>query len=145
MDKCKFYVSKIKYLKKINNAKGWRPGLERSSVIQNTPASTNIAKLQVFLGLTNYYQVYTNNIPGLRAPLKELLKKKKKKWNWTEKMPGSFPKNKRHADIRTIPTHFNPKEKLILASDASNVGIGAVLLYEDKLGSQRLLLKQVED
>ena len=32
-------------------------------------------------------------------------------------------------------THFDPKMELILASDASNVGIGAVLLHKNKLGA----------
>ena len=37
-------------------------------------------------------------------------------------------------------THFDPKAELILVSDASNIGIGTVLLHEDKLGGIKALM-----
>ena len=40
------------------------------------PAPDNITKLQAFLGLVNYYNLYILQLYKLRAPLNELLKKK---------------------------------------------------------------------
>ena len=42
----------------------------------------------------------------LHAPLPNELLKKEKKWIWIKKMSGSFPKNKRSADIRAISYTF---------------------------------------
>ena len=80
VDKCEFYMLKIKYLEQIIITKGQRPNLKRLSAIQNTPAPTNIAELQAFLGLANYDHVYINNIHDLHALLNEQLKKEKR-WN----------------------------------------------------------------
>ena len=56
---------------------------------------------------------------------------KGKKWNWTEKYQETFQRIKTSV---LFLTHFDQMAELILASDPSNGGIGAVLLYKDKLG-----------
>ena len=51
-------------------------------------------------------------------------------------MLGSFPMNKRHAEIRAIPYTFWPKGRV----DASNVGIGAVILQKDKFRGMKAVV-----
>ena len=55
------------------------------------PAPDNIALLQRFHGLANYYQVFIQNLHDLRACLKELLKKDKL-WDWTAEYLEAFEK-----------------------------------------------------
>ena len=60
-------------------------------------------------------------------------KKKKKKWKWTDKCQGSFQRIKDLLMSELFLTHFDSKMKSILASDASNVGIGFVILQKRQI------------
>ena len=73
--KCDFFMEKIKYFGHIIDWDGRRPDPDRVAAIKDMPAPNNIATLQSFLGLTNYYQIFIPNMYDLRAPLNELLKK----------------------------------------------------------------------
>lgn len=74
-EKWEFSLPKIKYLGQIIDENGHRPDPSRADVIQNMPPLTNISTLQAFGGLTNYYQMYITNIPKVRVPLNNLLRK----------------------------------------------------------------------
>ena len=56
--KCDFFIEKIKYLGYIINRDGRRPDPDRAAAIKDMLAPNNIATLQSFLGLTNYYQTF---------------------------------------------------------------------------------------
>ena len=73
--KCEFFLEEIRYLGHIIDKDGRRPDPERSAAIKNMPAPHNVATLQSFLGLANYYQVFISGMHELRAPLNNLLKK----------------------------------------------------------------------
>ena len=80
--KCYFFMEKIKYLGHIIDRDGRRPDPGRAAAIKDMSAPNNIATLQSFLGLANYYQIFIPNMYDLHALLNELLKKDKL-WEWT--------------------------------------------------------------
>ena len=51
-EKCKFFMSPIKYLRQIINAKGQIPNPERVEAIKTSLVSNNLTNLHAFLGLT---------------------------------------------------------------------------------------------
>ena len=53
--KCDFLMEKIKYFGHIIDKDGKRPDPERTAAIKDMPASDNIASLQSFIRLVNYY------------------------------------------------------------------------------------------
>ena len=65
----------------------------------------------------------------LRASLNRLLSKNKK-WCWTKECDYAFNKIKKCLLSDLALAHYNPKKELIVASDASDYGIGAVLLHK---------------
>lgn len=58
-NKCDFFMKEIKYLGHIIDEEGRRPDPERSTAIKKMPAPKNLAELQSFLCLVNYYQEYS--------------------------------------------------------------------------------------
>ena len=50
-----FFLSKIKYLGQVYDEKGRAPDPNRADVIKYNPTPTNVAALQPFWGLANYY------------------------------------------------------------------------------------------
>lgn len=131
-EKCDFFMKKIKYLGQIIDKEGRRPDPQRTEAIEKMPAPDSVTKLKSFLGLVQYYAIYIPNIHNLRAPLNELLKKGVK-WNWNKECESAFQNIKRCLLSDLALAHFNPEKELILATDASDYGVGAVLLhkYED--------------
>ena len=67
LEKCEFCMNKIEYLGQIIDHKGRRPNPKRMEAIKNMPIPDNITKLQSFLGLANYYNLYIPNMHELRV------------------------------------------------------------------------------
>ena len=135
-EKCEFFMQEIQYLGQIINKEGRKPDPRRTDAIKNMPAPDNVAKLQSFLGLAQYYGIYIPKMYELRAPLNELLKKNVK-WVWTEDCEKAFKKIKNYLLSDLALAHYDPERPLILATDASNYGIGAVILHRYEDGSTK--------
>ena len=83
-----------------------------------------------FLGMAGYYRKFCKNFSGIAEPLTNLLKKSTK-FKWNDKCQDAFDRLK--AILKSAPVLLAPDfDKCFkLAVDASDVGIGAVLLQED--------------
>ncbi|XP_062537789.1 uncharacterized protein K02A2.6-like [Armigeres subalbatus] len=97
--------------------------------IDKIPAPTNVTELRSFLGAVNYYGRFVRNIHELRQPLDQLLKKDVK-WQWNDRCQQSFKKFKAILQSELLLTHYDPTLPIIVAADASNTGIGAVILHK---------------
>ena len=93
------------------------------------PTPSNVAALQSFLGLANYYNSYIPNMHIQRAPLNHLLKKDIK-WNWMDECKKAFEKLKTVLTPNLALTHYNPNKQIYVASNTSNFGLGAVILHK---------------
>ena len=129
-------MNKIKYLGYIIDKVRRRPDPERATAIKNMPAPDNVTTLQSFLRLTNYYQSFIKNLHDLRAPLNEL-PKKDKKWRWTPECQTAFDQIKKALTSDLFLTHYDPKLKIIVASDASSYGVGACILHKMPDGTKK--------
>ena len=129
LEKCEFCMNKIEYLGQIIDHEGRRQNPKRTEAIKNMPILDNVTKLQSFLGLANYYNLYIPNMHELRVPLNKLLSKNKK-WCRMKECDNAFNKIKKCLLSDLALAHYVPKKELIVASDTSDYGIGAVLLYK---------------
>ncbi|XP_073224764.1 uncharacterized mitochondrial protein AtMg00860-like [Cicer arietinum] len=89
------------------------------------PTPKNMKQLRGFLGLTGYYRRFIQAYARLAAPLTKLLKKDG--YLWTDVTETTFSKLKEAmilALVLGLPDFVQP---FILETDASGVGIGAVL------------------
>ena len=82
-DQMWFFMEKIKYLGYIVGKDGKSSHPERAVAIKDILAPDNIASLQSFQGLINYYQIFISNMHDFLALLNELLKSDKP-CVWTE-------------------------------------------------------------
>ena len=95
------------------------------------PTPTNVAALKSFSGLANYYNSYIPNIHILRALLNHLLKKDLNRIRRTKVKKKTFKKLKTVLTSNLALTHYNPNKQIYVASDASNFGLGAVILHKE--------------
>ncbi|KAJ8713190.1 hypothetical protein PYW08_008494 [Mythimna loreyi] len=133
-DKCEFFKDEIKYLGYIINRNGLKKDSSKVKAIVDAPVPSNIATLQSFLGLVNYYRNFVPRASSILSPLYDLLKKGAK-WHWTAIHQNAFNEIKKCLTSEQVLTHFDPNSKIILTVDASPFGLGAVL---SQVGSDML-------
>ena len=96
-------------------------GLHDDNVRKIMEAARPTTKKQVraFMGLANYYREYVPNFAAVTVPLTDLLKKGQ---------PNAFQTVRTLLTRRPILRLPDPKGTFILRTDASNDGVGAVLM-----------------
>ena len=134
--KCSFLGSKIEYLGHVIDAEGIHPTSDKVKAIQEAPPPANISQLRSFLGLLNYYNRFLPNLATKLTPLYSLLNKCQK-WTWGPEQEEAFRCAKEVLQSDSLLVHFDPSKPLVLACDASNYGIGAVLSHILEGGKER--------
>ncbi|XP_063600361.1 uncharacterized protein LOC134776542 [Penaeus indicus] len=130
--KCELGKTTLEYLGHIVGEGQLKPTVEKTINIIDTPPPTSKKQVRSFLGLSGYYRRYIENYASIAAPLTELVKKSApSKVTWREEHQRAFDRLKyalSDKPILKLPDINNP---FILRTDASEVGLGAVLLQED--------------
>ena len=135
-EKCQFFLQSIRYLGFIFDEHGRRPDPENIAAIQRMPAPKDIGTLRSFLGLISHYSSFLPALHTARSPLNHLLQKDAK-WNWSTECERTFCKLKEMLSSDLLLTHFNPNLTTVVAADASNYGVGAVISHIFPDGSEK--------
>lgn len=132
LDKCNFCSEQIEYLGYFVDGQGIKANKSKIDAILKMPAPTNIKQVESFCGLCNYYNKFIKNFSTIIAPLNQL-KQKESHWQWEAEQQQAFENLKTALASTDLLVHFDPTVKLRLDTDASSVGIGAVLshIYPD--------------
>ena len=134
--KCEFLVPSIIYLGHTIDSEGLHPLPAKIEAISNASTPKNVTELKAFLGLLNYYGKFIPNSSSTLHPLYELLTHETE-WSWTPERIEAFTVAKSLLTSNSVLIHFDPREEILLACDASNYGIGAVLSHRLRDGSER--------
>ncbi|KAJ8026574.1 hypothetical protein HOLleu_31450 [Holothuria leucospilota] len=110
-----------------------RPIKAKVEGVDKFPAPTDKRQLMRFLGMAGYYRRFCPNFSDIAAPLTKLLKKNEK-FDWTDNCQAAFELLKKA--LMSSPVLIAPdfEKQFKLAVDASDNGIGAVLLQADEHG-----------
>ena len=110
-----------------------KPLEAKVSAISEFPVPKCNRQLMRFLGMAGYYRKFCKNFSDIAESLTNLLKKSTK-FKWNDKCQDAFDRLK--AILKSAPVLLVPDfDKCFkLAVDASDVGIGAVLLQKDNNG-----------
>ncbi|KRY46476.1 Transposon Tf2-6 polyprotein [Trichinella britovi] len=102
------------------------------------PLPTNIAKLRSFLRMYNYYTEFIPKLAEMCSPLNQLLRKDAR-WKWTGEHTKAVERVKRLLNSPLLLTHYHPEWLIVLAADASNKGIGAVVYHRFSDGTVKVI------
>lgn len=128
--KCRFGCSEVDYLGHIVSNVGVKADPEKIKAMVDWPFPINIKSMRSFLRLTGYYRKFIRGYGSIAAPLTTMLKKNA--FLWTEDAKTAFQKLKAavtHAPVLALPNFNQP---FVVESDASGVGIGAVLMQDHR-------------
>ncbi|CAG2219665.1 Retrovirus-related Pol polyprotein from transposon 17.6,Retrovirus-related Pol polyprotein from transposon 412,Transposon Ty3-G Gag-Pol polyprotein,Transposon Ty3-I Gag-Pol polyprotein [Mytilus edulis] len=99
---------------------------EKIKAVQDWPTPKNVKDVRSFIGLCSYYRRFVENFSTIAKPLHQLTEKCKK-FEWTEACNCSFEHLKKLLISAPILGYPINDGGFILDTDASNVGMGAVL------------------
>lgn len=127
-EKCKWFVSHVKYLGHILSEAGVSPNPEKVEAIRAVPVPKSKTQLKAFLGIITFYTKFVPKLNIVLSPLYNLLTKDCK-WNWSYSCNNAFEKSKKAICSTQVLTHFYPSKPITVTCDASDDGISGVLSH----------------
>ena len=136
LNKCKFMQRSVTYMGCVISAEGISPMEDKVEAIKKAPRPENCTQLRAFLGMINYHGKFMRNLSSILQPLNELLQKDQE-FLWSPQCEEGFNNAKESLSSSHVLVHYNPSLPVILESDASQYGIGAVILHLFPNGDER--------
>ncbi|KAI3821419.1 hypothetical protein L1987_08987 [Smallanthus sonchifolius] len=130
--KCEFWLKEVQFLGHIVNDKGIHVDPAKIEAVKNWNAPKTPTEVRSFLGLAGYYRRFISNFSKIAVPLTALTHKGKP-YEWGPKQEEAFQTLKQklcNAPILTLPDR---NDDLVVYCDASNQGLGCVLMQRGKV------------
>ena len=128
-EKCSFQVTEVTYLGFRVDKNGLNPTTEKIRAIKEAPTPTNLTQLRAYLGLLNFYRKFIPQAATLLEPLNYLLRSTNE-WKWSKEQELAFQKSKVALVESEALVHFDLEKPIVVVSDSSAYGIGAVLCHK---------------
>ncbi|XP_070034429.1 uncharacterized mitochondrial protein AtMg00860-like [Nicotiana tomentosiformis] len=110
---------------------GIRVDPQKIEAVKSWPRLKTPTEIRSFLGLAGYYRRFVEGFSSVAAPLTKLTQKNVK-FQWSEACEKSFQELKNRLTATPILTLPSPIGKYVIYCDASRVGLGCVLMHNDK-------------
>ena len=142
--KCEFFKKRIIYLGHVVSEKGIEVDPKKTEAVRKWPVPKTVTDVRSFLGFTNQYRKFIPKYAHVAGPLNELVsgdnsKKKKKEVQWNPECQAAFEALKEHCCTTPVLAYANYKKPFRLHTDASDLGLGAVLYQQDEDGKNRVI------
>lgn len=129
--KSSFKVTSVSFMGHTISDKGLEIDPAKVSAINLYPVPKNITQLRTFLGMVNFLSKFIPNMSDVLHPLNNLLQKDVS-WNWAPSQQQAFATVKKNIIESANLTIFDPRKATTIENDASEFGLGSVLLQENR-------------
>lgn len=136
MEKCDFFHDKIEFCGYVIDKFGLHKNNKKIEAIKDMPRPQNVSEVRSFIGFVSYYSHFIPNVSKILQPLHNLLQKETK-FIWSEACEKAFLEAKNEFISDKCLTFYDPNLPLILATDASPTGVGAVLSHKFPDGTEK--------
>ena len=124
--KCHFFQSEVPFLGHIVNREGISTDPAKTEAIKTWPEPKNVKEVRSFLGLCSYYRRFVKGFADIAKPLHQLTEKDRI-FKWDMDCQKAFDSLKGKLTSTPILAYPESEGELILDSDVSGIGMGAVL------------------
>lgn len=128
-DKCCIKKQRIEYFGRIVTPQGVEPCAKKVRAIAQLSPPTDKQELQSFFGTVNFMSTFIPNLAKKTYLMRGLLKKNVK-FLWTSDMDVEFNSIKESIIKATQLVHYDLNKPVVIETDASLKGLGAVLLQD---------------
>lgn len=131
--KCEYGVEELVFLGHNITRNGVTPTHDKVQAIKQFRSPKSAEEVRSFLGLVNYIGKFIPDLATVTEPLRQLTKKYEP-FKWGEKQQAAFDKLKEAMANEMTLGYWDIKDRTILITDASPVGLGAVLIQTNEKG-----------
>jgi transposase InsO family protein/predicted aspartyl protease len=124
--KCQLFKTKVRFLGYIVSSAGIATDPEKIRVVANWPTPRNLHEVRSFLGLSGYYRKHVYGYADTAKAL-HMLTNKQQPFVWGPAQEAAFQKLKHQLISAPVLAAPQDEGKYVLDTDASLVGLGAVL------------------
>jgi len=132
INKCKFHVQKIFFLKLLLFIEELKMNLRKVQVVVEWSTSTNLTQMQFFVDFCNFYRRFIKNFSKIVCSLIQLTQKKMI-FEWDQACQTIFDHMKKRMTEVSILCHFDQNRETILETDSFNyVNDDILSQYDDE-------------
>lgn len=131
--KCDFAKQSVKYLGHVISHNQVKPLYDSLQAVREFPQPKNKKQVRQFLGKVNYYHKFIDNCATRLEPLHHLLRKNVE-FTWSEDCAKAFNDMKDFLCSEPILQIFDHQKHIYLETDASKIGIAAVMKQVNEEG-----------
>ena len=124
-------VNTVKYLGTIIGADGVKPDPAKIVAISNMPTPTDKSAVRRLLGMVNFLANHIPNVASITAPLRDLVKADVH-FQWGPEQDKALKQVKDLLSDPPILQYFDSRTQSVIQADASQRGLGAVLLQKGR-------------
>ena len=142
--KCEFFKKTVEYLGHIVSENGIETNSKKIESIVKWPQPQTVTQMHSFLGFCNYYRKFIHRYAQIAKPLYKLIsgdqtKTKQAKLFWDEKCEQAFKALKDICSHTPVLAYADYTKLFRVHTDASELGLGAVLYQEQDDGTTRVI------
>lgn len=133
--KCNLLTRQTQFLGHVVSESGVATDPTKVAAVRDWPPPTNITELRSFLGLASYYRRFVRDFATIASPLHQLTNKGRR-FGWSEDCAVAFRQLKAALIDAPVLAYPDPNQPFLVDTDASNVGVGAVLSQRGENGER---------
>ena len=135
-EKCVIGAKSMEYMGEVLTGEGLQVSEKRVEAIVDAPIPQNPSEVRSFLGSAQFCAKFIPGFSTISSPLWDLTSTGKS-WKWGTKEEEAFEQIKKLLTNAPVMAYFAKDAKTRLVTDASPVGLGAVLEQQQEDGSYR--------
>ena len=124
--KCQLFKRQVAFLGHIVSEDGISTDPNKITAVESWSTPKNVHELRSFLGLCSYYRRFVEGFATIAKPLHRLTEKNSS-FRWTQECQQAFDRLKQALITAPVLCYPTTREDFVLDTDASGVGVGAVL------------------
>ena len=136
-DKCQFRMSELVFMGHKLDSNGLSASADKIEAVNGARTPNTVSEVRSFLGLVQYTARFIPDLATISEPLRRLTKKGVT-FKWGPEQESSFQKLKSMLTNAETLAYFDQSAPTQVISDASPVGLGAVLVQQQH-GQQRIV------
>ncbi|KAK9049844.1 hypothetical protein SSX86_031187 [Deinandra increscens subsp. villosa] len=130
--KCAFWLREVQFLGHVIGSEGIKVDPAKVEAVTLWEAPKTPTEVRSFLGLAGYYRRFIQDFSKIALPLTKLTKKETK-FVWGTEQEEAFRSLKQKLTQAPVLTLPEGNEDMVVYSDASQIGLGCVLMQRGKV------------